>query len=251
MIVTLEPYAWSVGDADVAEPYLVGTSVHTPPITGDVADDSDATYYELGAWFSGGGTRNTEIISCDFLLPPGPPPTAVLIYLRARTPDATLAAQPADLRQIWSVMAPVGDPTNHLIAVANGNSANPPHMAPLYETDVAEPTWFRWFYQGGPDPDLDDPTEAGNWGETDANPGLAEALTGPGLRVSLFWQSENDTLGRIAWMNAYEVRLLVARPGGAPICQGFPRSGGGGNTSPHGYPPSKARQGGAGANGYY
>lgn len=203
-----------VGTGDVIEdaPVLVGG--------GSVADGSDATYAQLGGYVDSDGFRHAESIAADFFYD-GVTPVALVLQVRLRTDDDVLLSpvtpalndNPAILSTVDNVIIDTLDL----------------RWAEVKEGLVGSPTWYTWAVQGDienvPPVDLDDPTDAGGWFPIEPGDDAYTALTGDGLRFTFgaFWNGDDTNPDiRRAWIDLYEMRLIVATRSNTPMRRKYP-----------------------------
>lgn len=208
----------SLGPAQVFGGAVV---VDSPSTTGggSVLDDSDASYLTMSAWQD--PADRMDSVDALFTLPSGYTPLAFVVQIRARTPPANLNNPATDSRDFYIAFGDAAD------APLGESLTDGLETAALLDTTQADAAWMNLSY-GGPMVDLDNPTEAGNWIEPDATwPGVADALTGTGLRVAFFPASAIGT--STEWVDLFEMRLLVhcevaSVVTHAPPCRKWPRS---------------------------
>lgn len=203
--IELKPFnvAPNEGDLNGYEPFepvaLVGG--------GDLTDDLDASYIEIGAWLDSDGTQWFERVSCDFVVPAGFDPAACLLRMRARNSADVLSAPPANSRNFLQALAEV-----ETGAILDSQQPYAGALEPFANAEAAEPTWVTWYYNTATAPDLNNPTDAGGWFDLNAYSSAKVALTGAGLRVTLgfYWIGEEPYDRRRAWIDLFEFRLVVS-----------------------------------------
>lgn len=212
--LVLIPFAFALGGGNLSD-LESGMVYDTPPAIGDggLDDDSDVTGAELGAY--GVDPGHIEAVTADFRTPPGIVPTAALVQIRARNNAEVVASPPTETRLLYARLSDtVTDASYNVQALGNV----PPEAwwaGPLTVAEVTTPTWYTGWYQNHPD--LEDPTDAGNWFELSGFPDAAAALMDDGLRVTLGWRWLGGA--RLAWVDLFEVRLLIAyEPRRRPSC---------------------------------
>jgi hypothetical protein len=210
----IKPYAVAVGVGDLDTDFETGLVYDDPVAFGDgsVVDDSDSSWLELGSYRDSSNAQHVETVVADFEAPAGATPTAMLVQIRARNSADVLGDDPGASRLFYVRLSDTA--TNDTYAYqALGNVAAANWWAgPLTEAGVSEPTWFSGWWQNHPD--MSNPSDAGDWYDLTSDPAAAAALVAGTLRLTFAWRwIGDDTFSRRAWIDVFEVRLLLAGPG--------------------------------------
>lgn len=232
----------------------------TPTIFGSVSDGSDGTYTELVSWReSGTDVYHSDYLTCIFepIDPTIFAPRFMHMMIRAKNPadfaanpnvsgfgqidfyseyrraDETTSTYPWDTWNINSTQAPTGQ-----------GSEFPAGL-------ITDPTWYRFYYLGATGNKVIDPAvppDSNHWRPADYDTEFYawDALTGPGLRFDMFGLQGSTSEPAHAWLDIYEVRLVVAGDvvgaTHAPPLRQYPRNDGLAGSARRLYPPPRSRQ---------
>jgi len=233
--------------APVAQYATIG---YTPPIAqapavfGSVSDNSDATVTTLEAEYQPSGDRYSEVLTLDFALP-DPTVMPAFYYMKMRARDnADFVAHPERFVSFQFDYSKVADPPGYTFDTwqLNHSSDSSGQFGELAAGIVTDPTWFNFSYVGAGTPvDTANPSSStwfeidnGEWTGYVAHQTYA-ALAGSGLRFTFYPRADSNLDPRTAYIDVFEVRMVVAYPvtaaGRVPPLRLHPRSDGRGASS--------------------
>ena len=193
-------------------------TAQTPAVFGSVADDSDATFTTLEAEYQESGDRYSEVLTLDFALP-DPTMVPAFYYMKMRARDnADFAAHPERFVEFMFDYSAVADSpgTTFDSWSRNSSGASSGQFGALANGEVIDPAWFDFAYMGDAPVDTANPT-ADTWFQIDNGDTTGyvahqtyAALAGSGLRFTFYPRADSNLDPRTAYIDVYEVRMVVA-----------------------------------------
>jgi len=216
-LVTLAPFAAGRGAATGLDAILgsrqavSGSRIGGGTDLGAMIDGDDGTYFIIEGGTSGGEYYVTPVWG-DFVLPADAgTPTAVAIRVRAVTPAFSYGNDPGAYRD-WQTF--FTDTSWGYFGTLQGGDTNLTSLELLSQADFAD---FDYWY-GIVSPT--DHSDNGDWFEFSKNgstgTSVQAALTGTGLRVTVFMDSWNEVDANFKWAYLTSLELLVETAGAAP-----------------------------------